>query len=155
MTADNVIDAVAIDGTDIMSQVQGGPPNYFGIVYSADITSYLKSGLTHTLTITAHNVAIPGQNSVQNPAMLIYEIISRPDCSGNSLACGDGIKTQDEQCDGADLGDKTDCKSLGGYDIGSLSCNSGCLLDTSQCRVCSITVTGKAIDGQTGKGIAG
>ena len=86
MTSDNMIDSVSIDGIDITSRVPNGPPNFFGTVFSVYVTDELKTGLTHTLTIRAHNVANPGQNSVQNPAMLIYEIVSSPNCNGNAVA---------------------------------------------------------------------
>ena len=47
--------------------------------------------------------------------------------------CGDGVRTETESCDGADLGNNT-CRSLGfqGQTTG-LACSSDCTFDTSGC----------------------
>jgi len=45
--------------------------------------------------------------------------------------CGNGIREGNEQCDGSDLGGQT-CQSRG-YASGSLSCNTNCIFNTSQC----------------------
>jgi hypothetical protein len=61
------------------------------------------------------------------------------DCLNNcqSSTCGDGyIHTQDEECDGNNLGG-LDCQALG-FDDGTLSCTTSCTLDDTQC----ITTTG-------------
>jgi hypothetical protein len=79
MTADNNIVSVVIDGTDITSNVPGGPMNSFNNIYSVDITNYLKVGLAHTLTITANNLS-NSQSTATNPAMLIFKIVSSPAC---------------------------------------------------------------------------
>ena len=50
-------------------------------------------------------------------------------------SCGDGKADPGEACDGDDLGGKT-CKGLG-YDSGTLSCQAGCKLDRSACKVAS------------------
>ncbi len=45
--------------------------------------------------------------------------------------CGNNIKEINEECDGPDLGGQS-CVSLG-YSGGTLTCNSNCTLNTSQC----------------------
>ncbi len=45
--------------------------------------------------------------------------------------CGNNIKEINEECDGPDLGGQT-CTSLG-YSGGTLTCNSNCTFNTSQC----------------------
>ncbi len=46
--------------------------------------------------------------------------------------CGDGKKNGNEQCDGSDFGGLS-CSNFG-YNYGSLSCTSGCVIDSSDCR---------------------
>lgn len=46
-------------------------------------------------------------------------------------ACGDGVRSANEACDGADLGGNT-CVGLG-FNGGSLGCSASCTLDTAQC----------------------
>lgn len=63
--------------------------------------------------------------------------------------CGNNVYEAyiNEQCDGPDLGSQT-CESKG-YASGSLSCKSGCILDTSQC----VPVSNPPTDGgNTGSG---
>jgi hypothetical protein len=45
--------------------------------------------------------------------------------------CGDGVRNGGEQCDGNDLG-AASCVSLG-FDMGAVSCNANCTLNSSQC----------------------
>ena len=45
--------------------------------------------------------------------------------------CGDGTKDADEECDGSDFGSET-CITKG-YDLGSLNCNSNCIISTTSC----------------------
>jgi hypothetical protein len=52
------------------------------------------------------------------------------------IACGDGfVQPGEEECDGASLGGRTDCLSLGeGYhQAGSLSCKADCTFDRTAC----------------------
>lgn len=60
-------------------------------------------------------------------------------CTGEpsscTLLCGNNQLDSGEQCDGAQLGG-ADCQSLG-YDTGSLSCDTGCVFNTSQCTMFS------------------
>jgi hypothetical protein len=50
------------------------------------------------------------------------------------FACGDGMRTGTEECDGSDLGGKT-CKALGFYaDNPGLKCGVSCKFDTSGCQ---------------------
>ncbi|MFH1412878.1 MAG: VWA domain-containing protein, partial [bacterium] len=51
--------------------------------------------------------------------------------NGEEPYCGDGIKNNDEQCDGSDL-DEQSCSSKG-YDKGTLTCNSDCTFNISEC----------------------
>ncbi len=53
----------------------------------------------------------------------------------NNSYCGDGKADPDEACDGDDLAGKS-CVGLG-YDSGTLSCQAGCKLDRSGCKVSS------------------
>ena len=53
------------------------------------------------------------------------------DCDGGSSSCGNGVKEDDEECDGWDLGGQS-CESLG-YDGGVLYCSALCELETSGC----------------------
>jgi hypothetical protein len=144
LTADNVVSAITIDGTDITNQVTGGPPNDFSTVYSANITKYLQTGLTHTLTITAYNTP-NGQTTATNPAMLIYEIISNPDCSSSVTyvpppapppaapvaVCGDGIIEAGEQCDNGSANiDPSNATALAAIPAGGSYCTTSCTLAT-------------------------
>jgi len=62
---------------------------------------------------------------------LILEDLKNP--NGNSQEnCGDGVIQRAEECDGANLASKT-CSSLG-FSGGTLTCTTGCTLDTSSCR---------------------
>jgi len=45
--------------------------------------------------------------------------------------CGDGVAEYPEECDGTDLANQT-CTTFG-YTKGTLTCTSGCLVDTSEC----------------------
>lgn len=151
MTADNNIDSVKIDGVVIPGAISAA----FSNSYSYDITSYVKTSWQqkHTLLFQARNVN-NGQPSLRNPAALIYQVVSTPQCGGPVVdRCGNETREGDEQCDGRDLGMNTDCKTLGGFDIGSLSCNSNCTYNTSQCQICSIGVTGRVVDSHTSSGI--
>ncbi|GIW66877.1 MAG: hypothetical protein KatS3mg095_0775 [Candidatus Parcubacteria bacterium] len=47
--------------------------------------------------------------------------------------CGNNIKEPGEECDGSDLGGQN-CVSLG-YSGGTLTCNSNCTFNTSQCTI--------------------
>ena len=62
----------------------------------------------------------------------------KSDCKGFVTSgcnkCGDAKKNGTEKCDGADLGGLS-CSKLG-FDGGTLSCSSSCLLDTSKCHKC-------------------
>ncbi len=59
-------------------------------------------------------------------------------------ACGDGVRSKDEECDGDDLGEQTcDDLGLGG---GDLACDADCVLDTADCGA----TTGTTIGGTTG-----
>lgn len=50
------------------------------------------------------------------------------------VACGDGVKVGEEQCDGDDFGDKTvTCGTLLYYSDGPVGCTSRCTYDVSQC----------------------
>ncbi len=49
----------------------------------------------------------------------------------NAPGCGNNIKENGEQCDGSDLGGAS-CQSLG-YAGGTLTCNSNCIFNTSNC----------------------
>ncbi len=46
--------------------------------------------------------------------------------------CGNGVKDDNEMCDGDDLGGKT-CASMSSYSGGTLKCTTTCLYDTSGC----------------------
>jgi cysteine-rich repeat protein len=46
--------------------------------------------------------------------------------------CPNGVREGDEECDGDDLGEVT-CASLG-FELGTVVCGEGCLLDDSACR---------------------
>jgi uncharacterized protein YkwD len=48
-----------------------------------------------------------------------------------TAACGDGVRSGNEACDGSDFGGET-CVGLG-FNGGVLSCTSSCTLDTNQC----------------------
>jgi hypothetical protein len=50
--------------------------------------------------------------------------------------CGDGYVTYPEECDGADLSGQT-CATvtMNPQAYGTLRCGSGCVLDTSSCRI--------------------
>ncbi|MDY0003809.1 MAG: DUF4215 domain-containing protein [Polyangia bacterium] len=52
-------------------------------------------------------------------------------CIGTGPICGNGVAECDEQCDGADLKNKT-CEGIG-YSGGTLSCTSSCRFDVSSC----------------------
>jgi len=52
--------------------------------------------------------------------------------SAKNAACGNGIVESGEQCDGPDLNGQT-CGSAG-FSVGTLSCNSDCTFDTSECK---------------------
>lgn len=157
MTADNNIDQVWVDGQDITAAV-GTVMNNFSVVYALDITKYLKPGLSHTVMFKARDVH-NFQPVLQNPAMLIFRIISNPDCGGNQVgyapSCGNGLVDTGEQCDGRNLNGKNDCKALGSYDIGSLSCKADCTYSTSNCQSCLVMVSGKIVDSQSSKGVSG
>ncbi len=62
-------------------------------------------------------------NDVNQPYRLLTKI--------QAWKCGDGVKQENEACDGADLG-KTTCVTLG-YTGGTLACTPGCGLDTGAC----------------------
>ena len=55
-------------------------------------------------------------------------------------SCGDGIKDEGEECDGADLGEFTSCQALDiEHEIGpggQITCSPSCELDTSGCDIC-------------------
>ncbi len=61
--------------------------------------------------------------------------------------CGDGVRNEDEECDGADLGGET-CLTLG-FDGGSLACTEDCTFDVSGCEYCGDGVlnAGEECDG--------
>jgi hypothetical protein len=46
--------------------------------------------------------------------------------------CPNGVIDANEECDGTNLGDATDCASLG-MGSGTLSCLSNCMYDVSMC----------------------
>lgn len=48
--------------------------------------------------------------------------------------CGNGVINSGEQCDGTNLNGYT-CSTLGGYTGGTLSCNSNCTFNTTQCTL--------------------
>ena len=49
-------------------------------------------------------------------------------------ACGDGIVTGQEECDGTNLDGKTGCKDLGFYNDGPIACDARCAFDVTQCH---------------------
>src|SRR5262245_5429132 len=51
--------------------------------------------------------------------------------AGSSAACGDGVATPPEPCDGNDVAGET-CSSQG-FDAGALACTSQCAFDTTGC----------------------
>lgn len=51
--------------------------------------------------------------------------------SADSAGCGDGVKQDGEECDGADLGGQT-CAGLG-HAGGVLGCTAACMFDDAQC----------------------
>ncbi|MFH2010992.1 MAG: hypothetical protein ABI333_30615 [bacterium] len=57
----------------------------------------------------------------------------RSDCT--LARCGDAVADTGEGCDGADLAQQT-CSDISPFNHGTLSCASGCTLDTSQCYQC-------------------
>lgn len=67
---------------------------------------------------------------------LSFVVLSIAGCDGHgageSNRCGNGLKEDKEDCDGADLGGQT-CKSLGFHD-GTLSCSVDCTFSTEACR---------------------
>lgn len=54
--------------------------------------------------------------------------------AGSNDVCGDAVRTGDEICDAAALGDNT-CSSVG-FVGGALSCTADCVFDTSFCNSC-------------------
>jgi hypothetical protein len=60
-------------------------------------------------------------------------LIDDDGCDSNCTytACGNGIKTSDEECDGSDLGG-ADCTTQG-YAYGRLACSSNCTFDPNGC----------------------
>lgn len=48
--------------------------------------------------------------------------------------CGDGFADGAEQCDGADLDGRHDCRDLGYYEPAVLSCGADCTFDITGCR---------------------
>lgn len=47
--------------------------------------------------------------------------------------CGDGIRGDDEECDGMDLGDAS-CATIPGFVAGTLACADTCVFDVSACE---------------------
>jgi hypothetical protein len=54
-------------------------------------------------------------------------------CEVLDSVCGDGVREGSEECDGADLGG-LGCLDFG-FDEGTLACDPGCLLDSSNCSM--------------------
>ncbi|MFH0752124.1 MAG: archaellin/type IV pilin N-terminal domain-containing protein, partial [archaeon] len=63
-------------------------------------------------------------------------LIDTSECSGEPSLCGNGVKDEFEECDGADL-DGKDCVSLEFID-GSLSCTPSCKFNTDYCMLLGI-----------------
>ncbi len=53
--------------------------------------------------------------------------------------CGDGVKRNDEACDGEDLGDSTCAGAVSGS-VGELGCNEDCTLNTDACTLCGNSI---------------
>jgi hypothetical protein len=52
-----------------------------------------------------------------------------------SEGCGNGVREEDEACDGADLGEMT-CWAQAGLLEGTLTCTADCTFDTADCHTC-------------------
>jgi len=58
------------------------------------------------------------------------------------FACGNGLLETGEDCDFGTLGGATCSSALGVAAMGTLSCDAGCVFDTSACDPCDVSVGG-------------
>jgi hypothetical protein len=77
------------------------------------------------------------------PLALLLAIPLSPQALAAKPFCGDGNAKGSEQCDGGDLDGQT-CSTLG-FSEGSLSCETDCTFDTSQCTSAGVTVCGDGV----------
>jgi hypothetical protein len=85
-TADNFIDDITVDGKSVIANAKPSSTiANFSQVYTVDITQYLSTtALTHTVGFKVRNQAngtAAAGGWFGNPAALIFNIVSNPDCS--------------------------------------------------------------------------
>jgi hypothetical protein len=73
------------------------------------------------------------QNSIESHVACLTSALNNPDDAA-CLTCGNGVLETGEDCDLGDLGGGT-CASAtaGAFPTGALSCDVGCVFDTSEC----------------------
>jgi serine protease AprX len=109
----------------------GGSPNTIDTVENV----FVQSPAQGTWTIEVRAAEVNQDAHLSTPeADAVFSLVATTGPPPPPAVCGNGIREAGEQCDGSNLGGET-CQSRG-YLLGTLTCNSNCTFNTSQCLLC-------------------
>ena len=101
-----------------------------------DLTLTPSTGSVYYLVVPRHGA---GEGSYGVDSLRLQRQRSATPCGPSAIAvatgchvlCGDGVRGGAEQCDSADLGERS-CLTEG-FDAGALACSPSCVVDTTAC----------------------
>lgn len=108
---------------------------------STEDTGTASTPATGTLTPSSESTG--GSDSSGGSDTSASGSSSGEDTSTEARGCGDGVREEDELCDGTDLGDVASCADVDpSFAVGQIRCSATCEFDTTQCfgnplRVCN------------------